>query len=401
MNQQTDKVKLQREDIILGKPILWNIYRSDGNILLKKGLRITSEKNLDRLMESQLFRDADNNTSTSDQSIAPKPATTEKKSQTQTPAQEETSSQGAQKPSNPFEWINCFATQLKKILDNISEGTQAGAAQTIELAESILNLSSSYRDQFLAAVHMYYPQAYSLMQPVYSTVLCDLTGQVLGFSEEKRASLRAAALTANTGMYTYQDALNNQPGPLTEAQRSELHIHPYQSIQMLKDIDVKDEVWLKAIAQHHERNDGSGYPAAITSNTIEAESKIISLADSYLAMITRRAYGEKIQPKVALQNIYKSASAEDQSIFLAFIKTLGIFPPGTYVKLANNEIAIVKRQSEKGGLSCIVSSISKSDLKLFNIPIERNTSEDEFSIAEFYTPTKKIDIDPLALWGYK
>ncbi len=390
MYQQTEKIKLQREDIVLGKPILWNIYRSDGNILLKKGLRITSEKNLERLMESQLFRDTDNEDCPDEKTAATKPTIIEK----QTP-------QSTAKPGNPFEWINYFATQLKKILDNISDGKTEGGTQTIKLAENILKLSTSYSDQFLAAVHMYYPQPYSLMQPIYSAMLCDLTAQVLGHPEEQRASLRAAALTANSGMYTYQDALNNQPGPLTVAQREELHIHPYQSIQMLKDINIEDNVWLKAIAQHHERNDGSGYPAAITSNTIGVESKIISLADSYLAMITQRAYGEKIQPKVALQNIYKSASPEDQSIFLAFIKILGIFPPGTYVKLTNGEIAIVKKQSKKDGLSCIVSSISKSDLNLFNIPIERDTSDDEFSIEEFYTPTKKININPLTLWGYK
>jgi HD-GYP domain-containing protein (c-di-GMP phosphodiesterase class II) len=392
VNQQTDRIELKREDITLGKPLLWNIYRSDGNVMLKKGLRITSEKNLERLMESQLFRDPSNEDST-EQS---KPAATETK-----PENEATVSEETKKPENPFEWINHFSTQLKKILDNISDGKTEGHAQTVKLAENISKLSSSYRDQFLAAVHMYYPQAYSLMQPVYSAMLCDLTGQALGYSEEQRLSLRAAALTANLGMYSYQDALNNQTSPFTDAQREEMQLHPYQSVQMLKDVDIEDETWLKAIAQHHECNDGTGYPAGITSNTIGAESKIISLADSYMAMITRRAYGEKIQPKVALQNIYKSASAEDQSIFLAFIKMLGIFPPGTYVKLSNDEIAIVKKQSDKGGLSCIVSSISKSDLRLFNIPVERDTSEDEFSIEEFYTPTEKIDLDPLTLWGYK
>jgi len=397
VNEQTDMIELQREDIILGKPILWNIYRSDGNILLKKGLRITSEKNLERLMESQLFRDPSNEDGASEQPAATKPVATE----TPPAAQKEATTQEAQKPSNPFEWINYFSTQLKKILDNISDGDTDAGTQTIKLAENISKLASSYRDQFLAAVHMYYPQAYSLMQPVYSALLCDLTGQTLGYSEEQRASMRAAALTANLGMYSYQDSLNNQSSPFTEAQREEMQLHPYQSVQLLKDIDIEDDTWLKAIAQHHERNDGTGYPAGITSNTIGAESKIISLADSYLAMITRRAYGEKIQPKVALQNIYKSASDEDQSIFLAFIKVLGIFPPGTYVKLANDEIAIVKKQSEKGGLKCIVSSISRSDLTLFNIPVERDTSDDDFAIEEFYTPTKKIDIDPLILWGYK
>jgi HD-GYP domain-containing protein (c-di-GMP phosphodiesterase class II) len=387
-----DKIKLNREDIVLGKPMPWNIYRSDGTVLLKKGLRITSEKNLDRLLQGELLRDADGD-SANDQSA---PTATEPKS---TPQAEQPPAQ--KKPGNPFEWINQFALQLKQIYKNIENEKNDAVSQIHKISENIRKLDSAYHNQFLYAVHTYYPHNYSLMQPIYSALLCDITAATLDYDDQQRISLRAAALTANIGMYNYQDSLNNQVSPLTEAQREELQLHPYQSVQMLKSINVDDEAWLSAIAGHHERNDGSGYPAQITTNTIKNKSKIISLADSYLAMISRRSYCSIMPPKVALQNIYTSASDEDQSMYLAFIKSLGIFPPGTYVKLANKEIAIVTRQSEKSTLHCVVSSVCNEDNEKFNIPVERDTSEKEFSITEFHTPKEDIEIDPLTIWGYR
>jgi len=380
-----NKVKLDRKDIVLGEPMPWNIYRSDGTTLLKKGLRITSEKNLDRLLQGELMRDADNEAAAG-QAV-------------QTTA--ESAPQTLKKPSNPFEWINHFALQLKQIFHNIENEENAAADQIYKLSENIQKLNSTYHNQFLYAVHTYYPQNYSLMQPIYSALLCDLTAATLDYDAEKRASLRAAALTSNIGMYSYQDTLNNQVSPLTETQREELQLHPYQSVQMLKSINVNNDAWLSAIAGHHERNDGSGYPAQITTNTIKNKSKIISLADSYLAMISRRSYSNTIPPKVALQNIYTSATDEDQTMYLAFIKSLGIFPPGTYVKLVNNEIAIVTRQSEKSTLHCVVSSIRNENGEQFNIPVERDTSEKEFSITEFHTPEGNMGIDPVTIWGYK
>ena len=382
------KIKLNKEDIILGEPMLWNIYRADGSILLKKGLRIHSQKNLDMLLQSDLQRDADNDNATI-------------KSDQHTPVEPREIKQSIQKPNNPFEWINYFALQLKQIYKNIEDQKPVAIEQVKKISDNIKKLSDKYNNQFLFAAHIYHPQNYSLMQPVYSALLCDITAKTMNYNDKERASIRAAALTANIGMYNYQDTLNNQLSPLTESQVDDLHLHPYQSVQMLKAINVDDESWLKAIAGHHERNDGSGYPANITTCTIKDESKILSLADSYLAMISKRSYCNSTPPKVVLQNIYKSASEEDQTMYLAFIKAIGIFPPGTYVKLANDEIAIVTKQSEGNALHCTVSSICNDKNEIFNIPVERDTSDKEFAIIEFHVPTEKIAVDPVSVWGYE
>jgi HD-GYP domain-containing protein (c-di-GMP phosphodiesterase class II) len=387
-----EKVKLQRKDVALGKPMPWNIYRSNGSILLKKGLRISSEKNLDLLMESDLLRDADSDTD------PPSPLATDN---TDHAVQHESKQQPLSTPSNPFEWINYFALQLGKIYKNIEAENSDALAQIQKLSTNIQKLSSTYHNQFLCAVHMYYPQPYSLMQPIYSALLCDMAAEILNYNATQRASLRAAALTANIGMYHYQDTLNKQNTPLTESQRNELQQHPVQSVQMLKAINIEDNIWLNSIAGHHERNDGSGYPHQITSPGIQPEAKIISLADSYLAMISNRSYSNTTPPKVALQKIYSSATDEDQVFYLSFIKSLGIFPPGTYVKLANNEIAIVTRQSKTSALQCIVSSICMEKGNLFNLPIERDTADKEFAIREFYAPSATMNINPFTLWGYK
>ena len=90
----------------------WNIYRSDGTTLLKKGLRITSEKNLDRLLQGELLRDADDEDDTEQSTEVATESTNNKTSQSEP-------DQSLKNPDNPFEWIDYFALQLKQIYNNI------------------------------------------------------------------------------------------------------------------------------------------------------------------------------------------------------------------------------------------------------------------------------------------
>ena len=162
---------------------------------------------------------------------------------------------------------------------------------------------------------------------------------------------------------------------------------------MLQASGLDDREWLDMVLQHHERDDSSGYPFGIDSKVIHPGSKIISLADSYLAMISDRPYRGSVNPKAALKEIYKLASKDEQSSFLAFINTLGVFPPGTFVKLENDEIAIVTAHSEKDSLKCRVISIcDKNELPL-KAPIARNTGSTGCAIRSTYEFEKKPVLD--------
>jgi hypothetical protein len=369
------KVKLRKADVTLGEPIPWNVYSSQGMLLLKKGLRIHSEEKLDQLLVCELFRDTDE-----------EPGQTEESDTTSL-------NELRQHCHHPFDAINHFAGQLDIALERLKQGADDSPQKIRDIASDISRLTHESPDCCLGAAHLYYPHAYSLMQPIYSAIMCTLTARVLNHSEPQTNSLCAAALTANLGMLDYQDQFNSQPTPLTDKQRQQLRLHPQVSVKLLKASGVVDNEWLEMVLQHHERADGNGYPSGIDAKNIHPGAKIISLADSYLAMISERPYRPPVHPNNALKEIYKLSNKDDQTSFLAFIKTLGIFPPGTYVKLENGEIAVVTARSSEDSLKCKVISVCDQDHQIFSSPVLRDTSQPPYAIDTYYEWNEKLDVD--------
>ena len=369
------KVKLHKEDVTLGEPIPWNVYSSQGMLLLKKGLRVHSEDKLNQLLACELFRD------------------TEEQADEITEPAATSLSELKQRCRHPFDAINGSTQQLDAVLKQLKQRTIGSHEKIRDIATDISVLTSKSPDCCLGAVHLYYPHSYSLMQPIYSAVMCSLTARVLKYSEQQTNTLCAAALTSNLGMFDYQDKLNNQPTSLRENQRRRLLLHPQLSVRMLRSSGVEDSEWLEMVLQHHERADGTGYPFAIDAGSIHPGSIIISLADSYLAMISQRSYRPAVHPNNALKEIYKLANKDDQTSFLAFIKTLGVFPPGSYVKLENGEIAVVTARSAQDSLKCKVVSICNQDHQVFPSPIVRDTSQARFAIDSYYQLDEQLDVD--------
>lgn len=371
------RVKLHKEDIQLGEPIAWNIYNGRGNVMLKKGLRIHSPERLEQLLRLDLYRDPDDPETAYTPTNVPKQA-----------------SGGVEEHcKHPLDTVNHIVSILEDSFQTLLVCTSGSYQPIVDLANTVRELTVQSPDCCLGAIHLYHPHKYSIMQPVYSSIMCALTAQALGYDQQRTVSLCAAALTSNLGMYRFQDELNCQTTSLSEQQREIISQHPQRGVEMLQASGLEDKEWLEMVLQHHERDDCSGYPFGIDSQVIHPGSKIISLAESYLAMISDRPYRGSVNPKIALKEIYKLASKNDQTSFLAFIKTLGVFPPGTFVKLENGEIAVVSAHSGKDSLKCQVISIFDKHAQPLNAPIVRNTASAGCAISSTYQFEKKPDLD--------
>ena len=220
----------------------------------------------------------------------------------------------------------------------------------------------------------------------------------VNYSKDSITSLCAAALTANLGMFRYQDKLNSQTTPLDEKQWEHIKQHPRQSVRLLTDSGLEDDDWLSMVLHHHVRDDGSGYPGEISRSKLHPGAKIINLADSYLAMISKRPYSRAIHPNAALKEIYRLTSQDDQTSLLAFIKTLGVYPPGTYVQLENGEIAVVTAHSGRNSLKCKVVSVCSESMKIFPMPIHRDTADPKFAIQRIVELKQELELDIRSLF---
>ena len=220
----------------------------------------------------------------------------------------------------------------------------------------------------------------------------------LQLAKDNRHSLVGAALTANLGMFEYFNTLVNRDASLTDQEQAYLRTHPQISHKLLLNNGIKDPLWLTTVLQHHERSDGSGYPEKLRHDTILQEASVLAAADTYIAMVTPRAYRKLLSPKVTLQHMYKTAVAQNDSISIGLIKQLGIYPPGTLVRLANQEIAVVVERNKQDSVAPMVAVIGNSMGVMYQKYVMRASTDTTHRIIDAYQPHGPIQIDMNRLW---
>ena len=371
----------------LGEPLPVDLYGRDGQVRFRKGMVFHSEQSLNRLYEMGLSYEvcdlaaARRRDSTADTGLAGAPSGP---------------TLGARE--HPFRAISHQAAAVKAAFDAIEEGRHVGEPRLREIAAEIRRIHDRHEDAALAAVHRVYDRPYSSLQPVYSVILCEMAGRGLGLDESRREILALAALTANLGMYGYYDALVNQKGRLTAAQRQRLREHPQVSVERLQGQGVTDRLWLEIVRQHHERGDGSGYPRGLRRGRILRETAIVSVSDIYLAFIMPRAWRGVVRSHEALNKIYRMSAAEDEVIFAGFIKQIGVHPPGTLVRLASGEVAVVTRRNPENSHYPAVDAVLGADGRPLPEPVPRDTRVGDYRVVAAYEAAVPVEIDPVRHW---
>jgi PAS domain S-box-containing protein/putative nucleotidyltransferase with HDIG domain len=149
-----------------------------------------------------------------------------------------------------------------------------------------------------------------------------LLGKDMGFTGRRLKDLKLAGLLHDIGKLKTQEANLEKPKVLSAVEYKAMQKHPRRGVELLKPIKQLKEI-LPAIWHHHERYDGTGYPAGLKGNNIPLEARILSVCDSYDAMTTIRPYREVFSKKRAVKELeYCAGSQFDPLIVEQFIKTM-------------------------------------------------------------------------------
>lgn len=131
-------------------------------------------------------------------------------------------------------------------------------------------------------------------------------------------------------------------GALTHVEREEVRGHTVAGYQMLKNVPGLNEGVKLAAIQHHEREDGTGYPLAVKRDKIHPYAKIIAIADTYHAMTSPRYYKQSLSPYAALEALHAESFGKlDPALVKLFIQKTASFTNGTIVRLNNGQIGAI------------------------------------------------------------
>ena len=227
---------------------------------------------------------------------------------------------------------------------------------------------------------------YTYMHSVAVCALMIALARQMGLEEDETKLLGMAGLLHDVGKIAIAEEILDKPGRLTDDEFNLIKTHPERGWEMLKDSVGVDDVSLDVCLHHHERMDGKGYPEKLDADSLSMFAKMGAVCDVYDAISSDRSYKEKWTPA---ESIRKMASWKDGHfdalIFDSFVKTIGIYPVGSLLKLKSGRLGVVVGQSDQSLLRPAVkvffSTTAKSHIKPLLIDLGK-TEDEVLSIEE-------------------
>ncbi|WP_379653643.1 HD-GYP domain-containing protein [Pseudoxanthomonas sp. UC19_8] len=171
-------------------------------------------------------------------------------------------------------------------------------------------------------------------------------GRHLGFPDEALHDLATAGLLLDIGKTALPESLLEHDGALSAEELELLRSHLGHSLRLYDASGASNSVVREMILTHHEREDGSGYPAGLTGSQIPLFGRIAAIVDSFDAMTSPRPYREPLSRYEAMQALYRQRGASYQpDLVEQFVQCLGVYPTGSLVELSTGEVAIVVEQN--------------------------------------------------------
>ncbi|MDO6747012.1 HD-GYP domain-containing protein [Gilvimarinus sp. 1_MG-2023] len=236
----------------------------------------------------------------------------------------------------------------KTLVDDIRLGGTINNEQAKATVKSCVDSILRNPDALLWMTKIRNQDNYTAEHCLNVCILAIAFGRHLGLSEAELETLGLCGLLHDVGKMRIPDEVLNKPGKLSPKEWKQMKAHVIHGRNLLLASPGVANAAVDVAYSHHERMDGNGYPRKLTSAGISEFSRIISIVDAYDAMTAERCYAPAITTTQALKNIYQDRATHfDERLALAFIKSVGLYPPGSIVELKNGYIGIVLEANKR------------------------------------------------------
>lgn len=224
-------------------------------------------------------------------------------------------------------------------------------------------------------------QYYSALHGLLTLALADQCARQLGWADDLRRVLARAALTMNIAITTLQDRLAGQTEMLAETHRAELAGHGDRGAELLRRLGVNDSLWLQVVRLHHEAGPG---PLAGRSMP-EQMARLLRRADIFGACLSPRRSRRALSGAAAARAAYLDELKQPDEAGAALIKAVGLYPPGSLVRLVNGEVGVVVKRGFSANEPLVAALLGKSGAPLSE-PVPRDTRLAAQAIAASLAP---------------
>lgn len=225
---------------------------------------------------------------------------------------------------------------------DIRSGKKIDTEAVQENLEDMIDSVFRNRDALLALLKLQTYDDYTFTHSMNVAVLAICFGRHISLSREQLFELGAGCVLHDVGKISIPPRIINKPGRLNVEEFEVIKTHPVIGVRLVEGQRSVPPKALEVVEHHHERMDGSGYPGRFTDTALTPYMIISSMADVYDALSSDRVYHKGMLPHEALKVLFSTRGKHFPPDWVdRFIKCMGIYPPGTGVRLTSGEIGVV------------------------------------------------------------
>jgi len=188
---------------------------------------------------------------------------------------------------------------------------------------------------------------YTYMHSVAVCALMINLARTLEMDGDLVREIGLAGLLHDVGKMAVPDPVLNKPGKLTDDEYAVVREHPQRGYDLVVGSPGAPAIAAEVVLHHHERFDGTGYPHGLKGEEISLYARMGAICDVYDAITSNRPYKDGWAPAASIERMLEWEGQFDPRLLDAFIRSIGIYPVGTLVRLRSNRLGIVVAENKR------------------------------------------------------
>jgi putative nucleotidyltransferase with HDIG domain len=284
------------------------------------------------------------------------------------------------------------------VVEMFSDARMGNAIQVEQAKELVEEISASvmrHPHALISLARLKNADDYTYMHSVAVCGLMIALARQLKLDEDMVHDAGLAGLLHDLGKMGIPAKILNKPGKLTDDEFNIMKSHPEMGAKVLLNHPLINAIVLDVILHHHEKSDGTGYPHRLRGINISLFAKMGAVCDVYDAITSNRPYKKGWSPAESIRKMAEWSKGHfDEAVFQAFVKTVGIYPTGSLVRLESGRLGVVIEQHP-------VSLLQPKVKVFFSIKTRSPIIQETLDLAQLTGKDKIIGRESPGDWGFK
>ena len=281
------------------------------------------------------------------------------------------------------------------MFQEVRMGKAISAEAVGELVEEISSSIMRNPSALISLARLKTADDYTYMHSVAVCALMVSLARQLDLDEPDVREAGMAGLLHDIGKALMPMNVLNKPGKLTDDEFRIIKSHPVEGHRLLVEGRTASDIVLEVCLHHHEKIDGTGYPHRLVGEKISLFARMGAVCDVYDAITSNRPYKAGWDPAESIRKMTEWCQGHfDERVFQAFVKSIGIYPTGSLVRLGSGRLAVVVEQSEKSLLAPRVKAFFSTRSKIHVVP-------ETIDLSRPGVMEKIVGREDAAKWGIK